>query len=208
MSFAQKERERLGDLLLEVGPDAPTLNGGWVTRDLATHLLIRERRPWAAPGILISAAEPLLKREEKKLEDREYNDVVRTWAGGPPAFIAPFNAAMNTAEHFIHHEDVRRGGGSIEPREFSAAVNKDLMKWVKRFGSLALRSSDVPVVLTPPTLPPVTVGGSAGVAERGDDVLRVSGEPGELLLWVSGRDAVVVEFSGRTDILEELERGI
>lgn len=78
----------------------------------------------------------------------------------------------------------------------------------KRFGSLSLRKAEVPVVLTPPKLPPVTVGGKPGVAERGDDVLRVLGEPGELLLWVSGRDAAQVEFRGRTDVVEGLHRSI
>ena len=39
MSFAKTERNQLGELLLEVGPEAPTLCEGWNTRDLATHLL-------------------------------------------------------------------------------------------------------------------------------------------------------------------------
>lgn len=208
MSFAQKERERLGQLLLEVGPDAPTLNDGWMTRELATHLLIRERKPWAAPGIFLPVAKPLLKRAEKQVRQRSYEDIVREWASGPPAWLKPLNSAMNTAEHFIHHEDVRRGGGEIEPREFSKTVNSQLLEWAKRFATLSFRGVEVPVVLTPPTLPPVTVGGKAGVAERGDNVARVFGDPGELLLWVSGRDAAKVTFSGRTDIIEQLDRGV
>ena len=35
------------------GPDAPTLCEGWTTRDLAAHLVIRERRLDATPGILV-----------------------------------------------------------------------------------------------------------------------------------------------------------
>ena len=35
----------LCDLFEEVGPDAPTLCGDWTTRDLAAHLVMRERRP-------------------------------------------------------------------------------------------------------------------------------------------------------------------
>lgn len=208
MTFAQRERERLGLLLLDVGPDAPTLNDGWTTQDLAVHLLIRERKPWAAPGILIPAAKPLLERETKKQKARPYGDVVREWAAGPPALLAPVDAKMNGAEHFIHHEDVRRGRGVVQPREFSKAVNADLMRYVKRFAALTLRGSEVPVVLTPQDLPPITAGGKAGVAERGDNVLRVSGAPGELLLWVSGRDAVDVSFSGNTSVLKGLKRQI
>ena len=208
MTFAQRERERLGRLLLGVGPDAPTLNHGWNTQDLAVHLLIRERKPWAAPGILISAAKPLLERETQKQKARPYEDVVREWAAGPPMLLAAVDAKMNGAEHFIHHEDVRRGRGEVQPREFSKAVNTDLMRYVKRFAALTLRGNEVPVVLTPEDLPPITAGGKAGVAERGDNVLRVSGVPGELLLWVSGRDAVDVAFSGSTSALEGLKRQI
>ncbi|RQX24838.1 TIGR03085 family protein, partial [Micromonospora chalcea] len=51
--YARTEREALADLMLELGPDAPTVNEGWTTRDLAAHLLVRERRPDAAGGILL-----------------------------------------------------------------------------------------------------------------------------------------------------------
>ncbi|MBR7502518.1 maleylpyruvate isomerase N-terminal domain-containing protein, partial [Mycobacterium tuberculosis] len=37
------------------GEDAPTLCEGWTTRDLATHLVIREREPVAALGIALPA---------------------------------------------------------------------------------------------------------------------------------------------------------
>ena len=43
-------RERLGlcDLLLELGPEAPTLCAGWTTADLAAHLVLREHfRRWS-----------------------------------------------------------------------------------------------------------------------------------------------------------------
>ena len=66
MSFAQKERERLAELFLQVGPDAPTLNEGWTTQDLAIHLLVRESKPAAAPGIFIDALSGLTDKETQK----------------------------------------------------------------------------------------------------------------------------------------------
>ena len=36
----------------ETGPDGPTLCEGWQTRDLAAHLVLRERRPDAAAGVM------------------------------------------------------------------------------------------------------------------------------------------------------------
>ena len=52
-TFAAAERARLADLLLEKGPHAPTLCGGWSTRDLAAHLWLRESRPDAFAALFI-----------------------------------------------------------------------------------------------------------------------------------------------------------
>ena len=51
--IADAERRDLADLFLRLGPDEPTLCGDWTTRDLLAHLITRERRPDAAPGILV-----------------------------------------------------------------------------------------------------------------------------------------------------------
>ena len=48
--WAQSERHALCDLMDEVGPDAPTLCGGWTAAHLAAHLVVRERRPATGPG--------------------------------------------------------------------------------------------------------------------------------------------------------------
>ncbi|MDK8662892.1 TIGR03085 family metal-binding protein [Corynebacterium coyleae] len=205
MSFAQRERSRLAELFLEVGPDAPTLNEGWNTFDLAVHLLIRESKPLALPGMFVDALSGMTEKETSKVKARPYTEVVNEWAAGPPVWIKPFDAAMNTAEHFIHHEDVRRGGGEVRPRDFSRTVNAQLLALAKRFGAMSLRKAQAPVILTPPDLPPVTLGDKAGVAQRGDDVVRVSGAPGELLLWVSGRNAAEIELTGALEALDGLD---
>ncbi|MDK8798630.1 TIGR03085 family metal-binding protein [Corynebacterium coyleae] len=205
MSFAQRERSRLAELFLEVGPDAPTLNEGWNTFDLAVHLLIRESKPLALPGMFVDALSGMTEKETSKVKARPYTEVVNEWAAGPPVWIKPFDAAMNTAEHFIHHEDVRRGGGEVRPRDFSRTVNAQLLAMAKRFGAMTLRKAQAPVILTPPDLPPVTLGDKAGVAQRGDDVVRVSGAPGELLLWVSGRNAAEIELTGALEALDGLD---
>ena len=208
MSFASKERERLAVLLIESGPDAPTLNEGWDTADLAAHLYLREHKPLAAAGMFLPPLEGALGRETKKIKARPYTDVVRAWAAGPPALLRPFDAVMNTAENFLHHEDVRRGAGEVRPRDFSAATNRELLRLAARFAKMTLKSAPAPVILTPPNNPPVTVGDKAGVAERGDAVLRVSGEPGELLLWVSGRDAAEVELHGAVEAFRNFDRSL
>nr|BFE88977.1 hypothetical protein GCM10020093_115780 [Planobispora longispora] len=54
MTYARAERAALSDLFARLGPDAPTLCEGWTTFDLAAHLVLRERRLDAAPGIALS----------------------------------------------------------------------------------------------------------------------------------------------------------
>ena len=204
MSFASTERERLEQLFYDVGPDAPTLCEGWLTCDLAAHLFIREHRPLAVPGIFLPPLRGVLDRETQRQKERPFEDVVREWAAGPPQLLRPVDAQMNGAENFIHHEDVRRGDGVARPRSFSAAVEKQLLAAAGMFARMALRGLDVPVILTPPALPPVTVGGKRGVTQRGDDVVRVFGEPGELALWASGRSAVDVRVEGPEELVEKV----
>lgn len=206
MSFQRRERENLAQLLLEVGPDAPTLCDGWTTADLAAHLYLRERKPHLAGGYFVPLLGSVTEQAQQRIKQRPYRDVVEEWAAGPPVFLKPLDKPMNMAEHFIHHEDVRRGGGEIAPREFSRAVESDLMKGAKMMGLLALGSSDVPVVLTPPNHPPLTLGGKRGVVDQGDRVVRVSGDPGELLLWVTGRDAVEVDIAGAQKNIAKVKR--
>ena len=45
--FDAAERAQLSDLLDELGPEAPTLLAPWTTRDMAAHLVLRERDPLA-----------------------------------------------------------------------------------------------------------------------------------------------------------------
>lgn len=209
MSFQQFEREKLAQLLLELGPDAPTLCEGWTTRDLITHMYIRENQPHRAVGYLVPALKSVTSSAEEAVKKRDYEDVVRAWAAGPPVFVKPLDPLINVSENFIHHEDVRRGGDRpVEPREFSAAVQEKLMSAAAMMGRLALSSGDVPVILTPPNLPSVTLGGKRGVAEQGSRVVRVKGDPGELLLWVTGRDKVEVEITGEPEDIAAVKRRI
>ena len=51
-TLAQKERNTLCDLFVERGSKSPTLCEGWLTADLAAHLVVRERRPDSGPGLV------------------------------------------------------------------------------------------------------------------------------------------------------------
>lgn len=198
MSFSSRERERLAELLHSVGPDAPTLCEGWTTRDMAAHLWLRENRPDAAAGMFISPLSGHLDEVTAQVKEPDYDELVDAWASGPGK-LNPWrllDSGANFAEHFVHHEDVRRGDGTARPREFSAAVNDQFVKSLSAAGKVFLRGSTKPVVLQPTDHKPIVAADKRGVAERGDDIVRVAGEPGELLLWAFGRDAVEVTIDG------------
>ena len=91
-TFAAAERARLADLLLEKGPHAPTLCGGWSTRDLAAHLWLRESRPDAFAALFIPPLSRHLDRLTADTKRRDYAEVVREWAAGPSA-LNPMRAA-------------------------------------------------------------------------------------------------------------------
>ncbi len=198
MSFSAAERRHLAELLYRAGPDQPTLCEGWLTRDLAAHLYTREHDLLAAGGVILPALQPRLQAAMERQKARDFDELVDAWAAGPPRF-SPFSvldSRLNTVEHFVHHEDVRRGAGVVQPREFSHAVEEQLRLLLESSAPTLLRGSRLPVVLTPAGSRPIVVADRRGVSERGDDVVRVSGAVGELLLWVFGRDAVEVEIEG------------
>jgi uncharacterized protein (TIGR03085 family) len=85
MSFARDERTALCTLLDETGPAAPTLCEGWQTVDLAAHLVLRERRPDAAAGIMGGPLAGHNERVRRMLVARTpYRQLVDEIRGGPP----------------------------------------------------------------------------------------------------------------------------
>ena len=98
-SVARAERAALADLMLEVGPDAPTLCGTWTTRDLAAHLVLRERRPEAA-GLVLPALRGRMETVQDGIAARPYAEVVAEVRQGPPFWnplnLGPVDAQANT----------------------------------------------------------------------------------------------------------------
>jgi len=197
VNFSRIERDALCALLAEKGPDAPTLCRGWTTRDLAAHLVTRERRPGAAVGIVVSQLAGYMAREQRKIADQyDYEQLIDMIRHGPPrlsVFAIPgMDELANAVEYFVHHEDVRRGAGGWDVRQLGPAV--DQMLW-RRLGvaRLLLRRAPCGVVLTWEGQP----GAAAITAKRGAPTVTVTGTPGELMLWTFGRtSAARVQLDG------------
>jgi uncharacterized protein (TIGR03085 family) len=203
MSVAQSERAGLVTVMRRVGPDHPTLCGDWTTRDLAAHLVIRERRLDAAPGILIPKLAGYTERvQEQVAAANDWNVLLDQVASGPP-LLSPFrllDPLINVGEMFIHHEDVLRAASGWEPRELDDATTAAVARQVPLMARMAMSKTPFRVTLRTPE------GKTLATFGRGSAV-TVTGEPAELLLFVSGRDQVRVTFAGDDDAVRAVREG-
>jgi uncharacterized protein (TIGR03085 family) len=203
MTPATAERRRLADTFLEVGPDASTLCYPWSARDLAAHLVLRERRPDAAAGILVSRLAGYTEKVQRQLAAGDWEQLVEQVRGGPPLWaptrVDAIDRLVNTAEFFVHHEDVLRAQPGWSVRELDAELVADLADGLKRVNML-LRKAPCGVVLEP------TDGHARVVGKDGEPSVTVRGPVSELLLWAFGRQAhAVVEYDGADADIELLQ---
>jgi len=201
-----RERAQLCLRFDELGPDAPTLCEGWTTFDLAAHLVIRERNPIAAPGILIPQLANVAERAMEREKTKGYARVVDRVRTGPP--LGPFavpglREQINLVEYAVHHEDVRRAN-DMGPRTDVDDLQDALWRLVRRLARFAIRG--VPHGLGIELARP---GGQPARVRGGDRVATVTGEPMEIVLWAYGRgDHAEVELSGAADELAGAHFGI
>lgn len=198
MTAAQRERAALVETMRTVGPDAPTLCGDWTTRDLAAHLVVREGRLDATAGVAVPfLAGYTAKVQRQVTESTEWDELLDKIASGPPLY-SPFkilDPVANLGEMFIHHEDVRRAQSDWEPRQLDDAMAKALGRGFPLMARLTLAKAPARVSLRTPD------GKTLATVGRGP-VLTVTGEPQELLLFISGRDIVRLEFDGDPALVE------
>jgi uncharacterized protein (TIGR03085 family) len=203
VTFAKSERADLCDLLDTVGPDAPTLCEGWNTHDLAAHLWIRETDPVGATSMVAKPLAGLLERRTAEIKSRwEFAELVNRVRRGPARFsvfaFPGVDEGANTTEFFIHHEDVRRGRPGWEPRQLDPGQQAALWRGVSFTAKLGLRRLHIPVLVRAPGFGEVTVG-------EGTPQATLTGEPGELALFVSGRQrAARVDVDGPPEAAERL----
>jgi uncharacterized protein (TIGR03085 family) len=203
--FDAIERAQLANLIEELGPEAPTLLQPWTTRDLAAHLVLREHDYLAAPGAVLPGAwARFAERRSRALALRDFSWLIATIRSGPPPGffrIGWVRRFPSLNEFFVHHEDVRRANGR-GPRTNEHAMDDALWRNVSRapwFLARRLRGAGLELQWA---------GVAATVrARRGEPIARIVGPPGELLLYLFGRQgAAHVEVSGPAAAVEAVRR--
>ena len=211
MSVAKQEREGICDTLLEVGPDKPTLCVGWTARDMIAHLVLRERRPDAAVGILVRPFSGHTSDVMAHVAEQPFHELIATFRGGPPwwsVFAIPaLGDRANMFELYVHHEDIRRAQVDWQPRPTDVQREDDLWGGLTNpMGRMLFRRCSVGVVLR-------AAGRREVVVKKGEPAVHVVGEPSEITLVAFGRttDHARVVIQGEPDDIAKFEsspRGI
>jgi uncharacterized protein (TIGR03085 family) len=205
-TFDAEERGELCVLFEELGPSAPTLIGGWTAHDLAAHLVLRERDLVAAPCLVLPG--PFQRFAERRRANLATGHdfgwlVERLRSGPPPGFfrLGWVRSFPSLNEFFVHHEDVRRANG-LGPRPLARDLDEALWRNVRRGGrylSRRLRGAGLELDWAGHGQP-VRI-------RRAELMARLSGTPGELLLYLFGRQAVArVEVTGPAEAVEAMHR--
>ena len=207
MRWIDAEKPALVESLRHADPEAPTLCEGWTTRHLLAHLVQREQNQLANLGDMIVRRPPGQEKYLGRLVEgartpEGYDALVTRFAAGPRRWSAMNWAAetLNFTEYVIHHEDLRRGGDTpAEPRVLPEEEQRSIWKRVLSITRFVYRRAPVGVTL-------VTPGGDVQQVRKGEPAVVLTGEPAELLLYVSGRrKAARVEVSGDPDAVTHFE---
>lgn len=201
-ALVTSERSALVQALADAGPSAPTLCEGWETRHLAAHLLLRESKPTLAAGVMGGPLGDRTERATNQLADeltgqRRYEKALRDFEALPGylhmrSHFPGLDEAMNLIEYFVHTEDVRRAsltdGEKLPPRVLAEGVQEKMWQ-VLRARARMMVGKKYPdgLVLEAPGYSPAVHTVVAPPTGRVATVL--TGEPGELVLYLFGREA-------------------
>lgn len=196
-----RERTAITETLLRVGPSAPTLCEGWSTLQLAAHLYVRERDPFAGPGIVLPG--PFARFTERRMavaQKRGYDALVQSIRGGPPLHWRLVPDIVHLVEYFVHHEDVRRAGDSeTEPQPLDDGREDALWRWLVRGGGRVYTRAFRGGVAAR------RLDGTTHTLRAGSDMVTMVGPVSEVVLFLHGRKSTArLEFEGPDDAVDAL----
>ncbi|MGZ4450356.1 MAG: TIGR03085 family metal-binding protein [Nocardioides sp.] len=202
-SLARRERDALCDTALAVGEAAPTLCGDWTAKQLVEHLLVRERDPLGAAGIVVPALAGLTDAAMARTGRRDFAVLVERLRrpGLTPYALPGLEEALNTVEYVVHHEDLLRAQPDWSPRTLAPGDLDAVWRGARVAGRGLVRPAGVPVRAVRSDT------GASTTLRRGDDPVVVTGPPVEVLLFLFGRDRLRdLELTGPPDRVAALRR--
>lgn len=215
-------REMIAATATRLGPDARTLCTPWLVRDLVAHLVLRESRPDAMPGVGLPWG-PLQRHTEAvqhKIAGGDFAQLVERVRTGPPAYWPtrlPFlDRRINATELTVHLEDMVRAQPGWEPTVLPGRLQDGLWGTVRLLGRHLYRDAPVGVVAVRQTMVATSVTAPTGLPtaraalrrpRSGSGTVVLRGDPLELLLHAVGRERVArVSIEGHDQDVAALAR--
>lgn len=199
--YAHSERQSLADLMSALGPDGATILDGWSVRDLAAHLIVRERRPDAAAGIMVKSLHSYGERVRTAVAAQPFPRLVEKVRRAPwwgPTRIPAIDELVDTLEYYVHHEDVRRAQPDWQPRQLPDGLQAALWKRVPLLNRMSLRRFPATLLVEAP-------GHGQQQAGAGGEEVRLRADPSELVLFLFGRQRVArVDLTGPPSAVQRL----
>lgn len=182
--FVKSERQFMVDILKKLTPEqwkAKTLCEGWSVEDLAAHMVSRERNIIGGIGLVVPGLHRLHDKRIERVSARGHQYILEKLSKYP----SHMPASLNTAEFWVHNEDILRGELNMDRPAPNKAVN--VVLWSSLKGLVKVKKSLV-----------VDIGNADLVNSETNEHIRIrfdkkpkittiTGTAGELLLFFYGR---------------------
>jgi uncharacterized protein (TIGR03085 family) len=143
----------------------------------------------------------MAERHRQQVAQWDFSELVAAIRSGPHGVfrLGWLRRVPNLNELFVHHEDVRRANGGRR-RDLDASMHEALWSNVRLGGwflARRLRGAGLEIRNS--------VTGQTVTAHPGSAIVRITGEPGECLLYLFGRQEVAeVDVDGPTTAVDNV----
>jgi uncharacterized protein (TIGR03085 family) len=184
---------------------AETLCTGWDAADVAAHLVVREREPWASPGIVVRGRlAELTARRYAAWKARGHRRLVQALRSGPPWPLSGVFGDYQAVEDWIHEQDIRRGDARLATTHPDPQLAEALWRGVRRIGvrTLALGTTAVTELTDGMRHVRLQARPRVGLAvpTSAPPDITIAGPVGELLLFTAGRAGANVTVFGDREV--------
>ena len=190
--FVKSERQFTVELLKELNPGqwkAKTLCEGWSVEDLAAHLVSRERNIIGGIGLVVPGLHKLHDKRIERVSARGHQHILEKLSKYP----SHMPASLNTAEFWVHNEDILRGGLHMSRPEPNKAVNAIL--WGSLKGLVKVKKGVIADIGNTDLVNSETKEHLAIRFDKKPNITTITGTAGEILLYFYGRrDAAKVKI--------------
>ena len=185
--FVKAQRQFTVELLTELKPEQwkyRTLCKGWSVEDLAAHLVTRERNIIGGLGLAVPSLHRLHDKRIAKVTTHSHEYIIEKLEKYP----SHMPASLNTAEFWVHNEDILRGELNMDRPAPNKAANAIL--WGSLKGLVKIKKDMVADIGNADLINSETKEHIRIRFDKKPKITTITGAASELLLYFYGRRSV------------------